>query len=208
MAPQPFVPLADGCQVELKSLLFGEVVENRLWFRTRFDPISPALVTALAIGVGNWYVAQVLPSLSQDLQFYNAAATDWTAFPTPFGYQHVYAASGGTLSASHSANVSVRVRFKGDSSQTFPDNSNFVPGIPLASVVGNNPTNTIKTALRNAYINLIDLCFHFEPSHNWEWCVTSRRVDYAYRTEQLSARTDFISIPSPTVSPRRRRLPR
>lgn len=207
MAPQPFVPLANGAQVELKSLLFGEVVESRLWFRTRFDPISPTLVTALAIGVGDWYVAQVLPLLSQDLQFYNSAATDWTDFPTPFAHQEVYSVSGGAAAGSYSANVSIRVRFRGDSSQTFPDNSNFVPGIPLSGVDGNHPTNTIKTALRNAYINLIDLCFHFEATHNWEWCVTSRRVDYTYRTEQLSARTDFITIPSPVISPRRRRLP-
>jgi len=207
MAPQPFVPLVNGAQVELKSLLFGEVVENRLWFRTRFDPPDLSLITSLAIGVGDWYAAQVMPFLSQDLSFYNADATDWTAFPSPSAYQSIYAVSGGVTEGAYSANVAIRVAFRGDNSQTFRDNSNFIPGIPLSSVNGNYYTSTIKAALFNAYVNLIDLTFHFEPTHNWQWCVTSRIVDNAYRSEQASARTDFIRFPSPVISPRRRRLP-
>lgn len=207
MAPQPFVPLANGAQVELKSLLFGEVVENRLWFRTRFDPPDLDLITSLAVGVGNWYADRIVPLLSQDISFYNADATEWTAFPAPAAYQSIYAVSGGVAEGSYSANVSVRVAFRGDSSQTFRNNSNFVPGIPLSAVNGNYYTEEFKDALFEAYVALIDLTFHFEATHNWQWCVTSRKSDNVYRTEQASARTDFIRFPSPVISPRRRRLP-
>lgn len=194
--------------MELKSLLFGEVVENRLWFQTRFDPISPLLVDALALGVGDWYASRIVPLLSQDLQFYNSAATDWTAFPSPYAKQEIYAVSGGVAEGSHSANVSIRALFKGTSDQTFPSNSNFIPAIPLSAVNGNYYTPEIRDALFEAYVSLIDDAPFFGPGHNWRWVITSRVVDHTYRTEQLASRVDFIRFPSPTISPRRRRLPR
>lgn len=207
MTVQPFVPLANGAQVELKSSLFGEVVENRLWFRTRFDPVDLSLVTSLAIGVGSWYADQVMPVLSRDLGLYSAQATDWTTEGSTIGYNAPITMVGGVDEDSHSANVSIRVAFRGDTSQTFRNNSNFVPGIPLSATDGNYYSNDIRDALFDAYVSLIDLTFHFEPTHNWEWCITSRVLDRAYRSEQASSRTDFILFPSPVVSPRRRRLP-
>lgn len=207
MAPQPFVPLANGAQVEIVSIYLGQIVENRLWFVTRFDPVDSTLVQALAVGVSAWYRANVLPSLAQNLALLYVRATDWTASPAPSTYEDTTAGYGGSAEDGHSANVSIRVAFRGDSSQEWPNNSNFVPGIPLSAVDGNYYNNTIKTALRNAYIDLIDLTFHFEATHNWQWRVTSRIVNGEYRTEQASARTDLITLPSPTISPRRKRLP-
>jgi len=207
MAPQPFVPFADGAQVEIKFLLFGEVVENRLWFRSRFGAPDPSQIQALADGVASWHISQVLPFLSDDLNLYAVVATDWSAFPTPSQYASIHNDFGGVSGGSHSANVSIRVLFKGTSDQTFPSNSNFVPGIPLSSVDGNYYSIGIKDALFDAYVNLIDLTFHFEATHTWQWVITSRRVDLNWRTEQEWSRTDFIRFPSPVISPRRRRLP-
>jgi len=207
MAPQPFVPLADGAQVEIMGVQGGEVVENRLWFITRQPPLDLTQVAALATGVGDWWAAQVLPHLSDGYFCALVRATDWTTPSSFIIFDYDINTAGGNSSGIHSANVSVRVRFKGTSSQTFPSNSNFVPGIPLDAVDGNKYTNTFKSALFNAYVNLIDLASGFGVFPAWRWVITSRQLDKAYRSTQEFSRTDFIQFPSPYISPRRKRLP-
>lgn len=208
MAPQPFVPLANGAQVEFIGSLFGEVVETRLWFVARFDPIDLTMIQELASGASNWYTGQILPLLSVDLQHLSVRATDWTADPSPFIYSVNDFAPGGVDEGAYSANVSIRVAFNGDSSQTFRDNSNFIPAIPLSAVNGNYYTNEIKDALFDAYVSLIDLAGTWNAGNNWRWVITSRRLNYIYRDTQLYARADHPLFPSPVISPRRRRLPR
>lgn len=203
----PFVPLPDGVQVEIIGILLGKTVENRLWVKTRFTPLDSSELQPLADAVSGWYLAQVLPHLSSDLQHVKVMVSDWTAFPSPFITQNTTGAFGGVTGGSLSANVSIRVAFKGTSDQTFRNNSHFVPGIPRSAVVGNFYTSTIRSQLFNAYVNLTDLIRNIGTGHNLEWVITSRREDKAWRTEQAWSRTDFILFPSPVISPRRRRLP-
>lgn len=207
MAPQPFIPLTQGAQAEIKFLLFGEVVENRLWFRARFVPFDATAIQLIADGVAAWHIDQVLPLLSRDLNLFAVVATDWSAFPTPAQYASIHNEFGGVDDDSHSANVAVRVLFKGTSDQTFPSNSHFVPGIPRSAVEGNYYTAEFRDALFEAYAALPDLARNWGVGHNIQWVITSRRLDNAWRTTQEWSRTDFIRFPSPTVSPRRRRLP-
>lgn len=207
MAPQPFVPLANGAQVEFIGSLFGEIVETRLWFIARFDPIDYTLLQELAVGASSWYNDQILPLLSSDYNFISTLATDWTAFPAPFTYGVIELTPGGSAEPAYSANVSIRVAFNGDNSQTFRDNANFIPAIPLSAVSGNYYTSTIRNALFDAYVSLIDLAGTWNAGNNWRWVVTSRVTDRAYRATQAYARTDHPYFPSPVVSPRRRRLP-
>lgn len=203
----PFVPLADGAQVEIVFTLGGEVVENRLWFVSRQPPITQAQVDALALGVGNWHVDEVMPWLAPELQLAAVEVKDWTADPPPFIGVVTPLVNGGAATPSQSANVAVRIRFTGDDSQTFPDNANFVPGIPDSAVDVNLVVPDFANALRTAYVDLIDLAAVFGPFPAWRWVVTSRRLDNSWRSTQAFARTDFIRVPSPYVNPRRRRLP-
>lgn len=208
MAPQPFVPLANGAQVEFIHTLLGEVVECRLWFVSRFVPIDNILLPALAAGASAWWRTDVLPYLAVELQLTQTVATDWTASPSPLIAIDSTVQDGNISGGVHSANVSIRVRFNGDNSQTFRDNSNFVPGIPLDAVNGNYYTTAIRNRLFDAYVHLIDLAGTWTAGNDWQWVITSRRFNYIYRATQLFARTDIITLPSPVISPRRRRLPR
>lgn len=203
----PFVPLADGAQVELLMQLGGKNVENRLWFIDRNPPITLAHLQALCDGVAAWHQAEVLPLLSQDLNTVDYIATDWTSNPAPFLAVNPISNPGGTAEESYSANVSIRVTFKGDNSQTFPNNSNFVPGIPDSAVDGNLVSTSYANDLRIAYADLIDLAGGFGGFPGWRWVITSRQLAYSWRTTQAFARTDIIKVPSPYVNPRRRRLP-
>lgn len=142
-----------------------------------------------------------MPYLSDQLARYMVVATDWTADPPPSIASDTSVVSGGTSDFSHSANVAVRVRFKGTSDQAFPSNANFVPGIPQSAIDENTVTSVFQGHLFNAYVNLIDLAATFGAFPAWRWVITSRILAGAYRASQAFSRTDFIQFPSPTLPP-------
>lgn len=203
----PFVPLTDGVQVEIVGRLFGEHVENRLWVKTRFTALDSSELQPLADAVSGWYIDQLLPNLSDDLEHLFVSASQWTAFPPPVVAFNVTGGFGGVSGGSLSASVAVRVVFKGTADQEFRNNSHFLPGIPRSAVVGNYYTPEFRDAVFDAYVNLTDLIRNIGDEHNLQWVITSRRKDKAWRSEQAWSRTDFILFPSPVVSPRRHRLP-
>lgn len=204
----PFIPLADGAQAEIFFHFGGVVIENRLWFIDRSPPITQAHLDNLAIGIDAWYQAEMLPWLSQDLEYRGVLTTKWDDHIGDLISELHTSVLGGSTDKSYSANVAVRVVFKGASNQTFPNNSNFVPGIPDGAVTGNVVELYFRSALFNAYVDLIDLAVGWGDFPAWRWVITSRQLNYAWRTAQDFARTDFIRFPSPYVAPRRRRLPR
>ena len=203
----PFVPLADGAQVELLYLLDGQVMENRLWFVCRQPPIDQDKLQALADGCAVLFRDELLPFLSSDLQLTSTLATDWTDDPPPFVAGTIVLTSGSNTSGSHSANVAIRVRFKGSNLETWRQNSNFTPGIPKDQVNLNTYTEDIRDGIFEAYVSLIDSAAFFGEFPAWRWVTTSRQVNNAPRTEQLFARTDFIEFPNPHTTQRRKRLP-
>jgi hypothetical protein len=186
----------------------GLLIENCLWFVSRQPPVTLTQLGALADGVAAWATAQLLPYLSSSIELLAVRATDWTDSPGLGFAQTAVNLPGSDTSGIHSANVSFRVRFRGTSAQPRLINSNFIGGLPYAAVDQNLVSPTFATAVRNAYINLIDLAFGFGPSPAWRWVITSEIADGAYRSEQLASRTDFIQTPNPYVSPRRRRITR
>jgi len=202
----PFVPFTDGVQAEFVFSLGGFTVENRLWFIARFPPFTSLELGELLAGLAAWHTDFIMPCLSQDLTLEKVTVSDWASDPPPLLFTTFPNVSGGVASDSHSANVSIRVAFRGTSEQNFPNNANFVPGIPKDNVLLNTYDDTIRTALFEGYVALIDLAGEFSPSNTWRWVITSRRVDNDWRTEQLALRTVEVLFPSVYVSPRRRRL--
>lgn len=201
-----FVPFPDGAQVEILFDLFGETVENRLWFLNRTPPNDSINLLALANGVAGWYTANVLPLLSEDLLLTAVIATSWDFPAGAVQSASVTPTVGGISSPSYSANVSVRVVFRLDIGVRFV-NSNFIPGIPQDRVSGNLIDPSYAEDIRLAYAELIDLAPVFGPFPAWRWVGTSSWLDNNLRSEQEWGRVDFPYVRSPWVSPRRKRLP-
>lgn len=203
-----FVPLADGAQVEVRYTLDGISVENTLWFVSRSPPIDATTLQALADGVRDLWIVEMMPFLSVDLTFDGVFARDWTADPTPLAVIASGSSTpGGNSSPSHSANVAIRVRFRGTTSETWRRNSNFIPGIPIDQVTLNTYSSTIKDGIFECYVSLIDDAAFFGVFPAWRWVTTSRRIDNAPRATQLFTRTVTPEFPSPYTAPRRKRLP-
>ena len=204
----PFVPLADGAQVHLGFVYGGKSMENRFWFVSRQPPITDSTLLDLATGVRDWYLARLWPGLPQTVLFRAVTAIDWSGSAPGVPVELDVNTSGAARAVAHSANVSYRVRFKGSSAQTFRDNSHFLVGIPVNAVDVNVVSPSYLTTVRNAYIDLIDLAASFGPFPAWRWVITSRQQNNTWRSTQAFARTDFIQVPSPYVTSRRRRMPR
>jgi hypothetical protein len=204
---EPFVPLALGAQVDILYSMAGNIFENRLWFINRDLVVDQTTIDALGVGVASHFETQLLPSLSSSCSLVRVDVRDWTQDPPGFiNITNVFAAGGGNSDA-HSANVAIRVRFNGTSNQTFRDNSNFIGGIPKDQVVLNTYSDTIRDAIFECYVDLIDDAPTFGGTAGWRWVITSRQLNKVFRTSQESSRTEDILFPSPYTSPRRKRLP-
>lgn len=202
-----FLPLTDGAQVQIVFTLGGQVVSNRLWFVARQPPIDDTTLGALAQGVYDWHTSQVLPNLSSALQLAAVEAFEWNASPSPRIAVVNTVANGGASADTHSANIADRVWFYSSFNQGRIRNSHFIPGIPKDVVDTNRVLTPFRTAIFNAYVNLIDLASGFGSFPAWRWVCASSWNAGNLRSSLLARRTDFIVFKRPFVAQRRKRLP-
>lgn len=202
----PFVPFADGVQAYLHFSYYGLPISNRLWFLNRFETPTPTTIDEAAVGLADWATDWLVPFLGSDLEFLGTSVADWSASPPPYTSVEPRSQFGGASTESHSANVSYRVLLKGSSAQTFKNNSQFVPGVPLGEVVGNTVSSVFRDAVFEAYVALIDAAGGWSAGNLWRWVVASSWLDGILRPELAFARTDFILVTDLYVTQRRRRL--
>lgn len=202
----PFVPFADGVQARLNFDYYGLPISNRLWFFNRFATPTPTTIDEAATGLADWADVWLVPLLGNDLEFVGTLAADWSANPSPYTSVVSRSSFGGALTESHSANVAYRVLLKGSSAQTFKNNSQFVPGVPLGEVTGNTVSPAFRDAVFDAYVALIDAAGTWSAGNLWRWVVASSWFEGALRSDLAFARTDFIIVSDLYVTQRRRRL--
>ena len=204
-----FVPLDAGVQVEILHTYGGEVIENRLWFRYDNPPFTATEIQGLTNGVANWWTANLLPYLSDQLSTAIVLGRDWSGgAPGPSIVTGVTQA-GGVAGAAYSANVSVVVPFKWPLGFRLKRNKNYVPGIPDAGIVLNTVQPVFNDMLFEGYAALVDAARLFYPALNWRWVVTSAYVGGTQRATQLWKSCQ--GVPQNTifkVGQRRTRLPR
>jgi len=203
----PFVPITDGAQVQLVFTYAGETVQNRLWFVSRQPPPDAAQIGALAVGVEAWHRTQMMPLLSSSLTLVQVEAFDWTVAPSPIIAIQASGTAGSDSSPGLSANVADRIWFISALNNGRIRNSNFIAGVPEDKVDLNTVSVTWRSAVRDAYINLIDLAASFGPFPAWRWVCASSWDNGSLRLTQRVLRTDFIVFKRPWVAQRRKRLP-
>jgi len=197
-----FVPFTDGTQVELLFRLDGRILTNRLWFRVVAGPPTTGDLTAIGTGVRTWATNELLPLLSQDIKFIGTRTYDATvAYPGP---QVTLGASvfGGVADDSHSANTAIKMEFFTTNPPGLWLNWNFIGGIPRSAVSLNTIDPTYASALREAYIVLLDVFSLFV----YRWEATAAVVNGVPLTERDHFRIDSPRVRRKYVSQRRKRL--
>jgi len=199
----PFVPVSDVVMAEMRMLLYGQKIENTLYFTKAggFDLSEAAALNNILL---LWWTEEYADGVSEDLSLREIVITDLsteTSFslvspaptPNPTGAQ-----SGGALPGGSALCVSFRTTSRGRSFR----GRNFVSGIPRSGSTGNQVNSDIITLIEVAYQDLISLVADMDAT----WVVVSRFTDGAPRVAGINTRVNSVTVVDTNIDSQRRRL--
>jgi len=199
-----FIPVPDTAEVELIGDLFGQIVENTLYFQTDGGWIGSALAQ-LAASVADWAVTSLLSGLSSDYSLQRVVATD---ISVSSGAQSTFVTdlpvSGGTESASMPGGTAGCISFRtGFAGRSFRGR-NYICGIPEAHVLGNQIDASFLDFVVGAYNDLQGAVTDDLPDA--VWCVASRYHANAPRVAGVTTPVTVALYADRNVDSQRRRL--
>lgn len=198
-----FIPVSDTVLVELRQALFGQRIENTLYFRME-GGFGTTEMTSLSNDLLLWWTTSLSTFLSTDISLREIVVTDLSTAtgasltfpaPTPNPAGEV---GFGALPGSCALCVSLRTIFRGRSFR----GRNFVAGLPETSVVG----NTIDTSLVNSIQGSYNTIPSAVASFPWEWVVVSRFTNNAPRVAGVATPVQTAVVVDPFIDSQRRRL--
>lgn len=197
-----FVPVPNTAMCEVRGTLFGQQIENTLYFEFSTPP-SQADLDTLADAVGLWWRTTVMTTnLSQDYTYRETFVTDLTTATSPTAVSIVGAGTAGSIAnPSMPGNVaivvSIRTAGRGRSSR----GRNFISGLPQTYCVANAYDGTEAGQLTTAYDTLITT-----PPTGWEWVVVSRFTAGAPRVTGQTIPVTSAGVVDLYLDSQRRRL--
>lgn len=198
----PFLPVADGIQVELVHVLDGSTCETAPTFLDR-TPGGGGSGLELGSAVDEWWTSRVLPYLSVSLTYTRYLVRSLATASGPVTrVDKAPPPTGGIGGGPQPANVSVRLNYKVDPELFGFTGCGFIPGVPQAATTGNKVDLVWRATLLDAFNDLIGVA----QSVGWEWIVVNK-----FRRGHLlpaAGRMRIIRVDpsSPYVSQRRSRL--
>jgi hypothetical protein len=200
-----FVPVANTCQVELRYSLFGEAIENVLYF-TRFLGVNQAQNQNIAEWVADWWEDQLRTIQRDDLtlrEVYSRCLTSEDSHQytdTRYtGYAGEYT-SGNPLPGSVSFAVSFRTGFAGRSNR----GRNFACALSTVQTDANQVTSTYRDAIVGIYEQFL------QPSpwisSSWAWVVVSRWNNHEQREFGIATPVVTVLAVNDDLDSQRKRL--
>ena len=200
----PFVPVADTIQLELRHLLDNQQVENVLYFRNDNGAWGDQEAATFAQTIGAWYTAGPLAQLSNALTWREVYITDLSSVN---GFQVtvplVPPTPGGVNDEPMSNNVAVCVSFRTANRGRSFRGRNYLAGIPVGAVAGNNLTTAFVNAINDAYGDLQGIV----GAVGVTWVVVSRISLGLPRAQGVATPVQAAFLTDTTVDSQRRRLP-
>ena len=143
-----FVATANTAEVEVRQMLFGQLIENTLYFHNPDGWDADSLLT-LATAIGAWWAADIMPHLTSQLTMREIVARDLT---TATGSQAVDPSwagiAGGVEGTSVPSNVALAISFRTALSGRSFRGRNYISGFDVDHV----PNNTINTGVADALV--------------------------------------------------------
>lgn len=199
--PDLDIPTPYCAKLEAVFQLGAIVWENRWYFDSVFeDWTGPWLAELLSVGA-TWVINEYLPLLSNEVQFIRAKASDQSATPIPPVQAPFIGYYGGVPSPSSAVSVSATVALYDVGPGPTGVGRTLISGVPLSVVEENTFNSDWCEAVRDAFIDLIDIPIF---SHYSYFCFVSYRHNKAYRSEGVKHQIDHIAV-RPWVNTRRLR---
>lgn len=197
-----FIPVPNTAMVETRFTLFGQNIENTLYFE---NVAAPALadLEALATFMDNWVSVEFLQTfVGQDLIYREVFVTDLTTALSPTAANATNAGDVGAVAAAALPGgsclaISFRSAGRGRSSR----GRNYVSAIPETYAGGNVVGPSFASALVTAYSVLISA-----PPADWTWVVVSRYTNNAPRAAGVTYPITSVVATNLDIDSQRRRL--
>jgi len=201
--PQPYVPVADTVMVELRQRLFGERIENTLYFR-KTGGFSVANMTGLLNDLLVWWNTYLAPHVSLDLTLKELVCTDLSTQTGPVVQQAAPTPNpaGDVAVPSMPGNVALCVSLKTNNRGRSYRGRNFVAGIPTNAVLGNTVLSGTVNGIEGAYSTIP---FAVTTSA-WDWVVVSRITAGAPRVAGVATPVSAVTVIDSNIDSMRRRL--
>lgn len=197
-----FIPVPNTAMVELRQTLFGQQIENVMYFEKATAP-SVADLEALAAAVETWFVTDVMGVLlSTDIIWREAYVTDLSSATAPTAVSLAEAGStGGIGSASLPGNATVAVSFRTAGRGRASRGRNYLSGLSESVVTGNQVSSAFASDVTTAYETMISA-----PPTGWTWVVVSRQLNGVARTTGETIPVTSAGLTDLHIDSQRRRL--
>lgn len=199
-----FIPVPDTVMVELFFDWRLQRCENTLYYKTSAAPTGLEADELLDL-VEVSYATDIMAHLSADLSFVASKATLLTT-DSSFVVDHTFPfpVVGSVESDSVPNNVTYAITFQTASRGRSFRGRNYVPGIPLAAIVGTEIGDTLRGQLLTGYSNLRNLV---GTSKTWDQQVVSRFHNNVPRTTGVATECVGTGSADKVLDSQRRRLP-
>ena len=165
-----YVPVLNTAMVEIRYIYQGEPCENTLYFEGAAAFDVPSL-TALGIAIRDWWVTDIFPVQSVHASLREVFVTDLTTDSSPAVSVTAGLPSAGAITGEAMANnVAPCISFKTANRGRSFRGRNYLLGIGVDQVSGNDLIPTIVTAYTDAYNGLIPIAGALDLT----WVVVSR----------------------------------
>lgn len=198
----PFIPVPDVLQAELRYTLFGQRIENVLYFAGG-GRAGQAGMNTLALQLQAWWVAEIAPNLSVQLTLNEIYITDLQSESGETYSGIVAAGSQGQINDNAlPGNVALCVSFRTAQRGRSFRGRNYVPGLAETSVAGNTVEAGVVNNLQAGYGALISTA----AAAGFPWVVVSRYSGGDPRPVGLATNITGARVVDPFVDSQRRRL--
>jgi hypothetical protein len=199
----PFVPVADTVLLEMRMALYGQKIENTLYFR-KTGGVGVSDATTLMNDMLIWWTTLLSPALSRDLTLREMTTTDLS---TSSGFSVTQAAptpnpAGGQAFDGLPGNVAICVSFRTPNRGRSFRGRNYVPGLAEPDVTG----NTLSPGRTNEILDAYQGVPFSVTGSGFEWVVVSRFSGGVPRTAGIATAISSVVIVDSFVDSQRRRL--
>jgi hypothetical protein len=197
-----FIPTTNCVKVDAEGVLFGQQIDNTMWFLHRAGAPTIADLTDLGVRFNDFWEGNVVLHLSQDYAYKGCIVTDQSSESSPAVNVPVFGVSGTIAEDSMPGGTCLCITFltagRGRSSR----GRNYISGIPKVQIIDN--------AVDGLYAGNFPVGYNSMFSHaindNWMWVVVSHFTAGAPRAAGLPQEVISANLSDLNVDSQRRRL--
>jgi hypothetical protein len=197
-----FIPTADTVKIDASARLFGQVLDNTMWFLSTFGPPTVDDLRALGTAFNDFWEANIVNWLSHDYQYLGCVVTDQSSETAAAINAPVTGVFGTIAEASMPGGSCLAVKFSTAGRGRSSRGRNYISGIPKVQVFDNAVDGDFATNITVGYNQYFAAGFH----SNWTWVVVSHQTGGLPRAAGLPQEVLNASVSDLFIDSQRRRL--